>query len=116
MCGRPISGGYVGGPEMPPATRSTTALVANPVSALQDVLDEARPQQMPVAVGDLSVMLDSLVDKLSFRSLREDSATQKALRAQLLRETQRLGVLPQGKVDARQFVDKLVNYINTWML
>jgi len=95
-----------------PAGRTRTG-AGDPVTALQDVLREAHPQQMSLAVDALSVVLDGLVDKLYNRNPVDQPNVQKALRAELLGETKRMALLPSSRVEAAEFVTRLVDYVNT---
>lgn len=96
-----------------PAPQST---VANPATALQDVLAAYSPAAKPAAVDSLASVLDRAVEKVSYRNLRENTSVQRQLRASLLQETARLGVKPRGKAATQEFIEKLVDYVNTWML
>lgn len=97
-------------------TPAPQAAVANPATALQDVLSAYSPAAKPAAVDSLAAVLDKAVDKVSYRNLRENTSVQRQLRASLVQETARLGVKPQGKEATHEFIEKLVDYINTWML
>ena len=98
-------------------TPAPTALLTNPATALQDVLSEAYPKRMSLAVDDLSKFTDSLVDRLSYRNLRDDPATQRALGAELVRELRRMALLlPKKASTGSEFLAKLVEYVNSWLL
>lgn len=95
-----------------PAGRTRTG-AGDPVTALQDVLHEAHPQQMSLAVDALAVVLDGIVDKLYNRNPVDNPNVQKAVRAELLAETKRMAMLPSSRVEAAEFVTELVDYVNT---
>ena len=96
-----------------PAPKAT---VANPATALQDVLAAYCPAAMPAAVNSLAAVLDKAVEKVSYRNLRDNTSVQRQLRGSLVEEIVRLGVKPQGKEATHEFIEKLVDYVNIWML
>jgi hypothetical protein len=96
--------------------RPHPAAVVNPATALQDLLAEFQPVQAPMVVERLAAVLDGAVERTSYRSLRDSTGMQATLRKALFLESKRLCLLPTGKADVSAFMDRLVDYVNTWML
>lgn len=90
--------------------------ILDPKRALQQVLDDYAPQPMPAGLDDVAKVLDDLVETLSYKNLLDDVSAQKQLTRMVLRECARLGVLPQGKKAADEFVTQMVAYINAYLI
>lgn len=90
-------------------------VVPSPATALQDILAEFHPVEAPATVDDFATAVDEIVERLSYRKLSEDPATQQLLRSELLMEAKRRDLLPPGAA-ARTFVAQLVRYVNLWLV
>jgi type I restriction enzyme R subunit len=89
--------------------------VLTPGQALEQILSEYSPKPLPVGLDDVAAVLDEIVDKLSYRKLRDDPAAQKQLRSTLVTETKRLGLLPTTKQAVNDFIDQLRDYVNIYL-
>ena len=89
-----------------------TAVISDPARALQRLLVELYPQQLPVGVADMAAVLDGMVGRLAYRQMPEDENTQQVLVTTVTTEARRVGVLPAKRSEAAAFVEELVAYIN----
>jgi type I restriction enzyme R subunit len=90
--------------------------VLEPKQALQQILDEYGPNPLPAGLDDVAKVLDDIVGTLSYRRLLDDVSAQKKLRAKLLDNCKRIGVLPAGKQAGEEFVTQLVAYVNAYLV
>ncbi|MGV8965363.1 MAG: hypothetical protein ACOH2F_03715 [Cellulomonas sp.] len=106
----------VGGTGHTYRSRLPPGSVLMPATALHDGYGLYPPRIAGAAVEAMARAVDAAVERLCYRDLREDSRVQQVLRRVLAAEARRFGIQPRNRAEGAVFVERLVHYVNSWML